>query len=612
MQKSKSRLQAKYGKNGLCYSFAVLSELCGKTIVPKFAIQLALSMNLKHIAVLCIFLITSSISQGGFKPAGYCAHAKTESQFPAPKIAIDPAENNYDVHYLKFDLYLNDSSSYIKGNVTTTAQVVSAAMPVYTFELDTALTIDSVLFNGHLLPVQTSGRSIRKVTLALTLKQDDIFTAQVFYHGKPPMGNGFFNGVTQATTTTGVKMFYTLSCPYVAKDWWPCKQVLQDKIDSVDMWVTVPKGQVVGSNGLLRSVTTPTAGFVQYHWASRYPADYYLISLAIAPYSVYSSYMHFSGSTDSMLIQNFFYDIDEFTFQPKYKSNFDSLAYMIDYFSTLYGRYPFYKEKYGVCYTTLGGGMEHQTMTTIGVAQTPIIAHELGHQWFGDCVTYKTWPDVWLSEGFATYIEQLYVAKFWGATAAFNYREKQYNNVMSQPGGRVYVDDTTSVYIIFDQRLVYHKAPGVLHMLRFLAPKDSLFFTVCKTYQQKYAFSNAATEDLKDVAESVYDLNLDTFFNQWIYGQGFPTYSAKWDQLGSIVNVKLEQTTSMPASVAVFFMPIELRLKGTNIDTTIQVFNNKATQLYSFSIPAQIDSIFIDPNNWIIHKTGDIQYDKNL
>jgi aminopeptidase N len=320
--------------------------------------------------------------------------------------------------------------------------------------------------------------------------------------------------------------------------------------------------------------------------------------------------MHFTGSTDSMLIENFFYDTT--TFVPAHKINFDSLSYMVDYLSTLYGRYPFWKEKYGVCYSTLGGGMEHQTMTTLGFYQTPLIAHELGHQWFGDHVTYKTWPHVWVSEGFATYTEQLYVAKFWGSVAAFNYRTAQYQNVMSIPGGRVYIDDTTSPYTLFDDRLVYNKGAGVVHMLRFLAPQDSLFFTVLKTYQQQYGFGNANTDDLKAIAASVYGQNLDTFFNQWIYEEGFPTYSAAWKQTGNRVYVQLSQTTSVPASVPVFFMPVELQFHSPQGDTTIKVFNNQASQLYSFTSSKTYNGMSVDSNNWIIHGIGNIVYDTTV
>jgi aminopeptidase N len=332
--------------------------------------------------------------------------------------------------------------------------------------------------------------------------------------------------------------------------------------------------------------------------------------LAIAPYTTYTSYIHYTGSTDSTLLQNFFYDTA--TFVPQYKINFDSLTYMVDYLSTLYGRYPFWKEKYGVCYSTLPGGMEHQTMTTIGTTLTPLIAHELGHQWFGDHVTYRTWPHVWLSEGFATYTEQLFVNKFWGSAAAYTYRKGQYNNVMSVAGGRVFVDDTTSPSTLFDQRLVYYKGAGVVHMLRFQAPSDSVFFALLQTYQQQFANGFATTEDLKALAESMYGISLDSFFNQWIYEKGYPTYSASWNQSGSTVYVKLQQTTSVPLSVHAFDMPIEIELKSGLVDTIVKVYNNSATQYYSFTWNTTVDSVFIDPNLWIIHKNGSIVYDSTL
>lgn len=539
-----------------------------------------------------------------------CSKA-TGTKVRAKTTVADSSENNYDVHYLKFNVAINDSSRFIRGNVLTQATVLSTQMATYTFELDTMLTIDSVKINGTLQSVVTSGGTVRKVNLGTAISQNNNFTAQVYYHGFPPAGAGFFNGVTQAISASGVNMFYTVSDPYVAKDWWPCKQALQDKIDSVDMIVTVPAGQVVGSNGLLQSVdsTTNAANWV-YHWSTHYPIDYYLISLAIAPYATYNSYIHYTGSTDSTLLQNFFYDTA--TFVPQYKSRFDSLSLMIDYLSTLYGRYPFWKEKYGVCYTLLAGGMEHQTMTTIGTTLTPLIAHELGHQWFGDHVTYRTWPHVWLSEGFATYTEQLFVNKFYGNTAMYNYRKGQYNTVMTSVTGRVYVDDTTSVNSLFDQRLVYYKGAGVVHMLRFQAPSDSIFFALLQTYQQQFANGFATTEDLKALAAAMYGTNLDSFFNQWIYEKGYPTYAATWNQAGNTIYLKLVQTTSMPLSVATFDLPLEIKFKSGSVDTTVRVYNDQATQYYSFTWNNPVDSVFIDPNLWIIHKNGIIRRDTTL
>ncbi|MEI8280120.1 MAG: M1 family aminopeptidase [Bacteroidota bacterium] len=523
----------------------------------------------------------------------------------------DLGESDYDIKHLKFDLKMSDTSVFVRGNVTTNAIVTAASMGTYVFELDSLITVDSAKVNGQLLPVTTAA-SVRKMTLPTALPVNTAFTAQVFYHGTPPGGSGFFNGITLATSTGGTKMVYTVSDPYVAKNWWPCKQEIDDKIDSVDMWVTVPSGVRVGSNGLLKHIdSTSTPGYWQHQWKTKYPIDYYLISVAIARYVVDSSHMHFTGSTDSMLIQNFFFDTA--TFYPANKSNFDTISQIVDYWSQLFGRYPFWQEKYGISYTNLPGGMEHQTMTTIGVPNTYIIAHELCHQWFGDNVTYKYWGHVWLSEGFATYAEQLYYTHFWSPAMGKSHRQAAYSNAMSQLGGSVYVTDTSSATTLFDQRLVYNKASAVVHMLRFLAPQDSLFFNVLKTYQQQYTGGLATTEDLKAIAQNIYGMNLDTFFNQWIYGQGYPRFSIAWNQIGASVYVKLSQITTVPTSVPLFYTPLELQLHANAGDTIVRVYSNAPSQIYSFTWADTMTNVLLEPNLWILCKiNGAVVHDATL
>ncbi|MBC7554052.1 MAG: hypothetical protein H7257_08735, partial [Taibaiella sp.] len=360
-------------------------------------------MQYKNALLFFFGLVLSVQAMAG---AGFCQGHKKNTA--AKTTLADPAEDNYDVKYLRFDIKVSDTSVYVSGNVATTAQVVAATMGSYVFELDTSYTIDSAKINGSLVAVTTTSTT-RTLTLSTALTTGAMFTAQVYYHGLPPGGTGgFFNGITHSVSAAGTHMVFTVSDPYVAKNWWPCKQSVTDKIDSMDMLVTVPAGRADGSNGVLIGVdSTSTAGQWTYHWKTNYKIDYYLISIAVAKYGQYKSYAHFTGSTDSVLIHNFF--LDTATFNPAYKAGFDSLGQFIDYFSSLFGRYPFWREKYGVCYTSLPGGMEHQTMTTIGVPNTYVIAHELAHQWFGDNVTYKTWGDVWLSEGFATFAEQLFL-----------------------------------------------------------------------------------------------------------------------------------------------------------------------------------------------------------
>jgi len=558
-------------------------------------------------AAISLTAITHASAHGG----SYCAAGKKGNKAAAKSTALgDLAEDMYDIKHLRFDLQMSDTSIYVKGNVATTAHVVVPAMSEYVFELSDALTIDSAKVNGIMLPVTTAG-NIRRITLPLTLTTGSVFTARIWYQGMPPAGaGGFFNGITHTVSGGGTHMVYTVSDPWVALNWWPCKQSVLDQADSVDMFITVPEGVVDGSTGKLVSTDmTSTPGYWTYHWKTNYPIDYYLISLAIARYSEYKSYAHFSGSDDSVLVQNFL--MDTATFNPAHKAKFDSVTYMIDYFSSLIGRYPFWQEKFGMCFTTLSGGMEHQTMVTIGVTDVETIAHELMHQWFGDNVTYKSWRDMWLSEGFASYAEHLYRERFHGAAAARQKRIQHVTLATSQACGRTYLTDTTTSDSLFTVNQ-YYKASIILHTLRSMAPHDSIFFKTLRTYQQTYAHSNASTQDFKAIAETVYGRNLDTFFNQWIYGRGFPVYKTSWNQTGNKVYIKLMQSQSCPSYTNHFSTPIELQLKAGTLDTIIQVYNSVDTQFYELEWTPTITSVVINPNANVVLRNLGISKDPSL
>lgn len=568
---------------------------------------MSLAMPLKQ-TLSILFCVFGLMANAQTNPAAFRQREQKHLQQLARVTVASPLEDDYDIKYLRFNLHMSNTSTYIAGDVLTHAEA-AANMSQYVFELDTLMTVDSAKIDGALVPVASNG-IIRSINLPSTISNGTSFTAQVFYHGTPQNAsvNNYSIGVTY-DNDNGTEMVYTMSDPYGAKDWWPCKQSLRDKIDSVDVWVTVPAGLKAGSNGLLQSSGTAN-GFTQYHWQEKYPIVYYLISVAVAPYKDYSYYMHFNNSTDSMLIQNYYYDSTAFF--PASKAHLDSTAAFINYFSGLFGRYPFFKEKYGHCFTTLQGGMEHQTMSTLGSADQQLIAHEMTHQWFGDNVTFDGWADAWLSEGFATYGEHLYLEHFVGANAAGTFRTQMFGQVMSQAGGRVRVDDSSGFAPIFDGRLVYAKGAAVVHMLRFLANNDSLFFTVLKNYQQQYAYGNASTEDLKQIAAQFFNRNLDTFFNQWIYGEGYPKYSGSWNQQNGMVYIQLNQATSKPASVPLFVTPLEIRLNSVQGDTIIKVYNNAATQMFTVNWSKQMTGFTVDPNNWILDKSTLMTYDAGL
>jgi aminopeptidase N len=539
------------------------------------------------------------------------------AQFDAPKglngartTIADTGELAYDIKYVQFNLNMTNASTAVSGDVTTTAVVTASSMSSYVFELNDTLTIDSVKINGILSPVSTTHPSVRKVSLSPAIPYGTTFTAQVFYHGTPPVGTGFFtHGLCHSTiSSTGTEVTYTCGDPNWCSDWWPCKQVLGDKIDSVDMIVTVPTGTAVNSNGIRLSATN-VAGGVQYHWKTKYAIDYYLIAVDVAQYAEYDSYIHYTGSTDSTLFTEFFYDTA--TFNPLYKKYFDSAMLMVDYFSQLYGRYPYDKEKFGYSFSTLNGGMENQTLVTIGVTQTPLIAHELGHQWFGDHVTYASWRDIWLSEGFACHNEQLFVEHFWGEAASVAYRTQQYNSVVSSPTGSVYVDDTTSVSRIFDRLLTYYKGAAVVHMLRYVAPNDSVFFSALKTYQNTYAFGLATTENLKAIIATAYGRNMDTFFNQWVYGQGYPNYHVQWNQSSNQVFVQIMQSPSDSLITPFFYTPIEVQLISATGDTTIKIYNDQKVQFISLPWDRTMTGLKVDPNSNVLHKATPLSITHN-
>jgi aminopeptidase N len=568
-------------------------------------------MRALYLLLLIPFLSTPAHSKSG----NTCSENRIrqgKGQFAKVTLA-SPLLELYDVQHVKLDLEMTNKSTQISGSGTTTAEVLaSSGMSQYAFELSEYLTIDSAFFNGIRLPVSRLDTDVFAITPSATVPRGQRFTAQIFYHGKPPSGTGFFtHGLNQQKLSSGTEITWTFSDPDLAKEWWPCKQTLSDKVDSADLWFTVDSGIVVGSNGLLRAATPLTGKQTRYEWKTNYPIDYYLISAAVAPYVRHDQMLHFTGSSDSMLLQHFVYDTA--ALYPPYKPALDSTPLIVDHFSTLFGRYPFWKEKYGHCIAPLSGGMEHQTMTTMIDAPTAtLIAHELGHQWWGDCVTYASWRDIWLSEGFAAYCEQLFTAHFKGAVAAQNYRSQVFGRVMSRPGGTVYVDDTDNVARVFDSRLTYDKGASVAHMLRLFAPDSASYFRGLQDYQRQYAYKTAVTADFQQVMETTYGRDLDTFFNQWIYGEGFPIFTLTWNQKGSDVYLQLDQTTSRPTSVACFSLPLQLKLSSAAGDTIIDLYVKQPSHFLKISWNKAITQATIDPFDQVVNRANPVIHDETL
>ncbi len=556
-------------------------------------------------------VFTFCIAQIAIAQEQLCSEAKIANNLLKATIA-DAAEDDYDIKHVLLDISLNNLSVAIKGSVTTTARVSVSAMTQYVFELDTPLIVDSIIVNGLALGYNRNDK-IFQVQLPSPLTAGVFFTATVYYHGEPLAGNGYYKaGLNHVKEDNwGTNVTYTLSEPYMANQWWPCKQSLKDKIDSADIWITVPAGLKAGSNGILKVVTDLPDGEQRFEWATKYPIDYYLISASVAPFVDYSYKVQLPGIQDSLLVQNYIYP--DPSVLVKYKQQIDSTGLMLGYFSKLFGTYPFYKEKYGHCLVPLPGGMEHQTMTSLGDFGTGLVAHELAHQWFGDNVTCATWKDIWLNEGFATYAAYLFTEHFNAANAKTAMAIIQ-NDVLKDTlkTGTVYVADTANEYAVFDGRLSYNKAAAVIHTLRFVVDNDSLFFSILSKYQQQYKFSTATTEDFRAVTETVLQKDMYAFFWQWIYKEGYPVFDAEWTQLYDNVFLKLYQTNVIKGSYTFFETPIEVKLLSPEGDTTVRLYQDLNTQLFKIPCARKITGLVIDPNNWLLHEVRGVNWQPEI
>lgn len=507
----------------------------------------------------------------------------------------------YDVKFHHFNLNVERTNKYISGSVRTLAQVVATSLDTFGVELYNTYTIDSIRLNGQLKAPVRNGNDV-KIPVSPALPNGSMVDVIIYYKGTAPtingsaIGDGFNN---RSSTTWGNVVTWSLSEPNSAYEWWPCKQNLRDKIDSVYMFVTTDSTNKVGANGVLSNIVT-VGNKKRYEWKSRYPIDYYLISLSVAKYVDYRIYAHPVGLNDSILVQNYIYDNPATL--PNFKSSIDQTPQLIELFSALYGMYPFRNEKYGHSMAPLGGGMEHQTMTTLGSFNFTLIAHELGHQWWGDQVTCKRWQDIFVNESFASYSEQLAIEKLQGASQASSNMNSVHNSVMSQNGGSVYCPDSINPNRIFDSRLSYDKGCAIIHSLRFEMNDDTLFFNTLKTIQNTYKNGTAGIEEVRMIAENVSGQNFNQFFNQWIYGEGYPTFNVKWNQVGSTFILKSTQTVSMASVTPLFMTSIEYKLQRAIGDTVIRVFHGQPVENYVFTIGGSVTGIVVDPNNWILNK----------
>ncbi|WP_415326485.1 M1 family aminopeptidase [Chryseobacterium sp. MMS23-Vi53] len=518
---------------------------------------------------------------------------------------INPNTLNYDLQYQRMDVSINPAVKSISGSVTSHFKPNQSMNSIY-FDLDNQMTVSQVQYHGNSLIFQQLSTKELKINFQSALPANVLDSLTISYSGSPTSSNNaFFNG-----TQGGTAVLSTLSEPYGAQDWFPTKQSMNDKIEKFDFKITTPSQYNVAANGKPMSETALGNGQKLTFWRTQYPTAAYLIALSITNFVKLTDTI---GNPPFPFINYIFPSTSTNTTS---MSNIEWTKTVMNTFENYFGAYPFRNEKYGHMEFQAGGGMEHQTMTSMGAWTKGLIAHELTHQWFGDKITCGAWNDIWLNEGFATYGEHLANEKLLMSNTDFlNYLLGQKDYITSAPGGSVYVADANlgSVGAIFNGRLSYSKGGYVLRMLKWILG-DTAFYQALKDYNSRpnLAYSYAKTQDFNASLLTSTGMNFTEFFNDWIYGEGYPTYDIRWKQNGNTLTIRVGQTQSSP-TVSFFEMPLPIKVNGTGGQVAYLALNNTTNNQYFVQTVAfPVASVQFNYEYQILEKNSTVTQDNTL
>ncbi|MCT2409017.1 M1 family aminopeptidase [Chryseobacterium antibioticum] len=517
---------------------------------------------------------------------------------------INPNTLNYDLQYQRMNLNLDPAVYQVSGSVTSHFKPNQNMSSIY-FDLSDVLVVSQVQYHGTNLTFQQLPTKEVKIDFPASIPANTLDSLTIHYSGAPVTGNGF-----TTTTQSGTPILCTLNEPYWAQDWFPTKQSMNDKIERFDFKIITPSQYNVAANGKMMSETTLPGSQKLTFWRTAYPTTAYLIALSI------TNFVKLNDTIGNPPFPFVNYVYPSTNANATSMSNIEWTKQIMSTFETYFGPYPFRNEKYGHMEFKFGGGMEHQTMSSMGSWSKGLIAHELAHQWFGDKVTCGAWNDIWLNEGFATFGAILANEKLLMTSAEFkNFMLGEINNITSAPDGSTYVPDAelSNVSRIFSNRLTYAKGAYILRMIKWILG-DAVFYQVLKDYHGRpnLAYSYVRTADFNASLLQSTGKDFTGFFNDWLYGEGYPTYATRWRQTGNQILFKVSQTQSSP-SVSFFEMPLPIKVNGTGGQTAYFVLNHTSNnQGFLETVSFPVASVEFNYEYQILEKNSTVVQDNTL
>ncbi len=517
-------------------------------------------------------------------PSGGLDIAAWEGHRLSPLSNWPPAETDPAVDVLHYDLAVTFGVADTTLNGTATLTLVWGSQPNNVLHLDLIGLAASAVRDGGGSPLAyaQNGSGIDITVVPAPVRGDTVAVA-VDYGGHT-FQQGFYVFLNAS---------YTFTEPEDSRYWFPCRDVPWDKA-TLTMHGRCASIYKLVSNGVLDS-TTVDGAWTTYHWHESHRLATYLMAAAISNYtpvaaaSTVTPLTWYSYPGDATAAANTF----------KYVPN------MVAFFDTLLAPYPF--DKYSMCESNLGGGMEHQTCTlmasfvfTSGHTYEWVAAHELAHQWFGDYVTLADWRHIWLNEGFATFYEAVWQESFYGA-ATFDARMLNAQNLVFN------AENTGHDHPIVDppinsefSNIVYYKGAWVLRMLRDLLGRDT-YNQAIRDYLAAHAYGNADTDDLRTAMEARYGQSLQWYFDQWLLGTGHPrinyyaNYYPNANGYDAFVDLRQVQTGT------VFRFPLEIRFTGGGgADTTVTGWVSDVHEVLHFALGFQPGALVLDPSNKLL------------
>ncbi len=496
------------------------------------------------------------------------------------------SSDNIDVVSYEIDITLDFDAEYISAVCTVGVRSLEAGCTGFTLDL-VQMTVLDVVESGA-IPVSWHHNDAALIIQPATpMGLDEERSFAISYHGTPVTGLHFDD------QNGGV--CWTITEPEGSRYWYPCRDLPEDRADWYRGHITAPQSMKVASNGDLLSTVDNGDGTMTWNYFHDYSIATYLIMLAVSDYDNYTQ-----TTAGGVPLKHFVYPdrMEDAVY------DWENLPEMIDFFSDNYYPYPY--PTFGQAMAAAGSTMEHQTMVTMESQWVTgsrdwewVVAHELAHHWWGNLVGCHGWENIWLNEGFATYFDALFDEHHYGRDSFLGWMENRRRQYFSH-------EESWGRYPLYDPDYwfgltVYYKGSWVLHMLRRMTG-DEVFADIFHEYATRHAYSTATTEDFIAAAEDISGLDLETFFQQWVYLAGYPEFRYEWSWAGGVLSLTVDQVQEVNAQTPLFDTPLELAIvtpEGTQRET---VRMHQASETYAIAVLPQPTRVILDPDLWLLYK----------